>query len=192
MIKPQKRILALAVSIMIVISSLTVFAFYDLLSGITSASVSADTYAINDMAVFTVKTGIDITKIKLVNEDGSTYFIADIDKGFTNFSDKENERTWTISKKVQFSWTQTKTIYAGNYKGYSSKTATVSLKSASVTIPDEPKKMEGFVRAKGDILVEGTGEGKEYLMKGICLIFARNTTLTLIIILTTNQILVYI
>ncbi len=100
MIKPQKRILALAVSIMIVISSLTVFAFYDLLSGITSASVSADTYAINDMAVFTVKTGIDITKIKLVNEDGSTYFIADIDKGFTNFSDKENERTWTISKKV--------------------------------------------------------------------------------------------
>ncbi len=168
MIKPQKRILAFIVSIMVVISSLTVFAFYDLLSGITSASVSEDTYAINDMAVFTVKTGTDITKIKLVNDDGSTYFIADIDKGFTAFSDEENERTWTISKKVQFSGTQTKTIYAGNYRGYSSKTSVVALKSDSVTIPpDESEKMEGFVRAKGNILVEGTGEGKEYLMKGI-------------------------
>lgn len=162
--KNGKKALALLVSVMVILSCVTVaFAYNDLLSGVTDATVSADNYAVNEMAVFTVKTGTDVTKIKLMNADGSTYFIANTETGFSDFADEGNVRTWTIRKKIQFTGEQIKTVCAGDYRGYSSKTATVSLNSD----PNQSEEMQGFVRAKGSILVDGSGEGTEYLMKGM-------------------------
>lgn len=161
----KKKIVSLAVALLFLLVSVTAsFAVNTALSGVTSVVVSAEQYAVNEMAVFTVRTGTDMTKVKLVNEDGTTFFIANLEDGFQDYIDSGDVRTWTIAKKVQFLGSSVKTVYAGNYSGYAAKTAVVTVNS-SVEIPSGEYK--GFVRAKGAVLVDGEGEGQEYQCKGM-------------------------
>lgn len=161
-IKSKKLVSLITAVLLLFTSAFAAFAVNSDLSGVSSVFVSADEYAVNDMAVFTVKTGTDITKVKLVNDDGSTFFIANIDCGFSNYADSGDVRTWTISKKVQFTGSSVKTVYAGNYMGYSPVTATVTVNSAASIPSDKPS---GFIRAKGSALVDDNG--REYLFKGM-------------------------
>lgn len=161
-IKGKRLVSLLTAALLLFTSVFAAFAVSVSLSGVSSAEVSADKYAVNDTAVFTVKTGADITKVKLVNEDGTTFCIANADAGFTSFTDSDGVRTWRITKKVQFIGSTVKTVYAGDNTGYSPKTATVSVNSVASLLPDEAN---SFIRAKGNILVDGSGE--EYIFKGM-------------------------
>lgn len=160
--KEKKLVSLLTAALLLFTTVFAAFAVNISLSGVSSAETSADKYAVNQTAVFTVKTGTDITKVKLVNEDGTTFLIANTDAGFNGYEDADGVRTWTLTKKVQFIGSTVKTVYAGNNIGYSEKTATVSVNSEVALLPEEPN---GFIRAKGNILVDGSG--KQYLFKGM-------------------------
>lgn len=136
------------------------------IDGVLSAFSDRKEYTINDTVTFTVKTGTDITRVKLVNEDGTTYLLCDTDDGFKNYTDDGNIRTWKITKKIQFFGPTTKRVFAGSCLGYSTQIALVTFTS-SETIVEPSTTLKGFVRAKGNTLVDGDGEENEYQIKGM-------------------------
>lgn len=68
---------------------------------IYSANTNADSYVINDTAVFTVITDTSVKKVLLQNSDATTYCMASIYNGFSDYSDENGERIWTLRKPVQ-------------------------------------------------------------------------------------------
>lgn len=122
--RTKKRTLAFLVAVIVVFVSIaTVFAASILsMPGVTYAAATPDKLVINKLATFVVKTSTEITKIKIQNDDGTTYSISNISEGFKDYIDTAQERVWTIRKPVQALGVTTKTVFAGNYMGYSSAT----------------------------------------------------------------------
>lgn len=79
-----------------------------------SAEVQQKNVLINQDVIFKVVTDTTATKVKIINEDGTTYCIANIDAGFADYTDANGQRTWLIAKKAQFSGVTTKTIRVGS------------------------------------------------------------------------------
>ena len=141
----KKTLAALLAAVIFVISFTTVMAA-SLLSmpGVTYAAATPDKLVVNQQATFVVKTNTQITKIKITNVDGSTYSMSNIDSGFKDYIDSNNERVWTIKKPVQSFGETTKTVYAGNYLGYSSAVGTIKF-----TVYKNQKELDDAVAGGG-------------------------------------------
>jgi len=75
----------------------------------------------NEIVTFVVKTSTSATKVKITYSDGSTYLAADIDKGFTDYSDSGSVRTFNVKDRVEILGVTGYYAYAGNSSyGYSS------------------------------------------------------------------------
>ena len=49
----------------------------------------------NKPLTFTVVTDANATKVKVQRSNGNIFALANIDSGFTNYTDNGNQRTWT-------------------------------------------------------------------------------------------------
>lgn len=152
--KIQKRTLALILALVVAFASLATAVAASVLSmpGVTYAAATPDQLVINQLATFVVKTDTNITKVKLQNEDGTTYSISNINDGFKDYIDSAQERVWTIRKPVQAYGEATKTVLAGNYMGYSSAT-----KKISYFVYKNQKELDDAL--KGDSGTTGTTSG---------------------------------
>ncbi len=144
--KMSKKTLAALLAAVLAVVSLTTVLAASLLSmpGVTYAAATPDKLVVNQQATFVVKTNTQITKIKITNEDGSTYSMSNIDSGFKDYIDSNNERVWTIKKPVQSFGETTKTVYAGNYLGYSSAVGTIKF-----TVYKNQKELDDAVAGGG-------------------------------------------
>ncbi len=86
---------------------------------VKSVAVEPQSAVINQMVKFTVTTDLAATKIRIADENGQTYYMADIDRGFKDYIDSGDTRVWTITKKAQSTGKNAKLVYAGNYRVYS-------------------------------------------------------------------------
>lgn len=151
----SKKALAVLLAVVIGIASLTTVWAASVLSmpGVTYAAATPDKLVVNRLATIVVKTSTQITKIKITNGDGSTYSMSNIDKGFKNYIDSNNERVWTINKPAQSLGETAKTVHAGNYLGYSAASSTIKF-----TVYKNQKELDDAV-AGGSGTTSGTTSG---------------------------------
>lgn len=133
-----KRIVALTV----IFSMLTVASFALAASGtpeIYAASADTDNYAVNDIAVFTVITDTSAQKVLLQNADGTTYCIANIYNGFSDYSDVNGERIWTLRKPIQALGPTTKKVLIASGNSYISTDRSISFTAfkSGEDLPDD-------------------------------------------------------
>ncbi len=112
--KKSRRFLALAVALVVLAVMVPVYTWAAGAPALISAEVQQKNVLVNQDVVFRVVTDTNATKVRVVNEDGTTYSIANIDAGFASYADVDGQRTWTITKKAQFSGVTTKTIQVGS------------------------------------------------------------------------------
>ncbi len=112
--KKSRRFLALAVALVVLAVMVPVYTWAAGAPALISAEVQQKNVLVNQDVVFRVVTDTNATKVRVVNEDGTTYSIANIDAGFAGYADVDGQRTWTITKKAQFSGVTTKTIQVGS------------------------------------------------------------------------------
>ena len=112
--KKSRRFLALAVALVVLAVMLPVYTWAAGAPALISAEVQQKNVLVNQDVVFRVVTDTNATKVRVINEDGTTYSIANIDAGFAGYADTDGQRTWTITKKAQFSGVTTKTIQVGS------------------------------------------------------------------------------
>lgn len=125
-----KSCLALFLVAIMLVSAvpLTSFAAQSDLS-VSQAYVSPDGGAkeYNEIVTFVVKTSKEATRVKITYGDGSTYLAADIEKGFTDYSDSGSVRTFNVKDRVEIMGVTEYYAYAGNSEyGYSSAKKQVS------------------------------------------------------------------
>lgn len=118
--KKSRRFLATAIALVMLAVMVPVYTWAANAPALVSAQVQQKNVLINQDVTFQVVTDTSATKVKIINEDGTTYSIANIDAGFKNYTDASGQRTWIITKKAQFSGVTTKTVQAGSTMyGYS-------------------------------------------------------------------------
>lgn len=126
----SKKASAIFLAAVIFIAALPLCAWAASAPALISAEVEKDNVLVNDNVIFHIVTDTSATKIKISNQDGTTYLIADIDAGFGNYTDADGQRLWTVTKKAQFCGAVTKTVYAGSTMyGYGVKKIKVSFGS---------------------------------------------------------------
>lgn len=114
-----------------------------------SAEVVNNQVVVNQPVSFKIVTSTNADKIKIINADGTTYCIADINDGFTDYEDYDGERIWTVSKTAQFLGISTKTVKAGSrFFGYAGRGVKVRFGSFKniLEITDIPPLGEPAVR----------------------------------------------
>lgn len=124
----SRKTLALLLAAILLISTFAaVFAADTIVRPIVKAvSVSPKDAVVNEMITFTVTTDLTATKVRISNQAGETYYLADISQGFANYVDSSDSRIWTISKKAQALGSNSFLVYAGNYRVYSASGVSVS------------------------------------------------------------------
>lgn len=117
----SRRALAILLAAVLLVSTFAAAFAADVISRPVVKAVSAEPKdaIVNEMVKFTITTDLAATKIRIANNDGQTYYIADIDRGFKDYVDSGDSRVWTITKKAQTMGKNTKLVYAGNYRVYS-------------------------------------------------------------------------
>lgn len=120
-----KRAVAVLLSIFVVFSVLpfAVFAAIDTTSmAVVSVDTNRDLVEIrwNETITYTIVTKPDATRVKIAYPNGELYEFADIEQGFTDYTDSADARTWTISKRNQWIGERTYYVYAGTSAAYDS------------------------------------------------------------------------
>lgn len=147
--KAQTKALAIFLAAALFAAMLPLWAWASSAPELVSAAVEKSNVLVNQDVVFKIVTDASATKVKVVNDDGTTYCIANIDAGFTDYMDQDGQRVWTVSKKAQFNGVATKTVYAGNTMyGYGAKKIRVRFGSHftedEFTDIDEPPAARGM------------------------------------------------
>lgn len=95
---------------------------------VKSVSVLPAHAVINQPIQATVATDLSTTKLKISTDSGKTYFIADIDGGYSDYVDTADSRIWTVTKAAQTLGDCKVYAYAGNYASYSAESITAGYK----------------------------------------------------------------
>lgn len=124
----SRRALALVLALILLASTFTAVLAADVIVRpiVKAVSLSANNLVVNDVATFTITTDLAATKVRIADQAGDTYYLADIEKGFNGYVDSSDTRIWTISKKTQTLGKNSFLVYAGNYRVYSASGAAAS------------------------------------------------------------------
>lgn len=126
----SKKLSAIFLAVFMFIAAVPLCAWAASAPMLISAEVESSNVLVNQDVVFNIVTDTNATKVKVINQDGTTYLIADIDAGFKGYADENGQRLWTVTKKAQFCGAVTKTVVAGSTMyGYGAKKLRVSFGS---------------------------------------------------------------